>query len=40
MRVGAEGCGQHDDLVIALALACWKAQKVTSGYGTTRLQGF
>ena len=22
-RVGADGFGQHDDLVIALALACW-----------------
>ena len=22
-RVGADGCGQHDDMVIALALACW-----------------
>lgn len=40
VRMGADGCGQHDDLVIALALACWKAQKVTSGYGTVRLQGF
>ena len=27
LRVGAEGRGQHDDLVMALALACWKAMK-------------
>ena len=25
VRMGAEGAGQHDDLVIALALACWRA---------------
>jgi hypothetical protein len=26
-RVGAEGAGEHDDLVIALALACWRAKR-------------
>jgi hypothetical protein len=26
VRVGADGEGQHDDLVIALALACWGAK--------------
>jgi hypothetical protein len=26
VRVGADGYGQHDDMVIALALACWKAK--------------
>ncbi len=26
MRMGAEGSGEHDDLVIALALACWRAK--------------
>jgi hypothetical protein len=25
-RVGADGYGEHDDLVIALALACWRAK--------------
>ncbi len=25
VRMGAQGAGQHDDLVIALALACWRA---------------
>lgn len=25
-RLGAEGAGEHDDLVIALALACWSAK--------------
>jgi hypothetical protein len=24
-RLGADGHGEHDDLAIALALACWKA---------------
>jgi hypothetical protein len=26
VRVGADGSGEHDDLVIALALACWRAK--------------
>ena len=26
-RVGADGCGEHDDLVIAVALACWAARQ-------------
>jgi hypothetical protein len=26
-RVGANGAGEHDDLVIALALACWGAKR-------------
>ena len=25
LKMGADGAGQHDDLVIALALACWRA---------------
>jgi hypothetical protein len=25
-RVGADGTGEHDDLTIALALACWRAK--------------
>ncbi len=27
VRLGADGCGEHDDLVIALALGCWRARK-------------
>ena len=26
VRMGAEGYGEHDDLVIALSLACWQAK--------------
>ena len=33
VRMGADGYGEHDDLVIALALACWQA-KGNSGGGT------
>jgi hypothetical protein len=27
VRVGADAYGEHDDLVIALALACWRARR-------------
>ncbi len=27
LRIGADGYGEHDDLVIALALACWRARR-------------
>jgi hypothetical protein len=27
VRIGADGYGEHDDLVIALALACWRARR-------------
>lgn len=27
VRMGADGTGEHDDLVIALALACWMARR-------------
>ena len=37
VRLGADGGGEHDDLVIALALACWRAQRRTNGYGPGRL---
>jgi hypothetical protein len=37
-RFGADGHGQHDDLVIALALA-WRARRPQNGYGTTGLPG-
>jgi hypothetical protein len=39
VRLGADGCGEHDDLVIALALACWRAQRGQIGFGTQRLPG-
>jgi len=38
-RIGAEGAGQHDDLVIALALACWRARRRENTYGRQRLPG-
>jgi hypothetical protein len=37
VRLGADGAGEHDDLVIALALACWRAQRPTNTFGQTRL---
>ncbi len=39
VRLGADGFGQHDDLVIALALSCWGARRTQIGYGTSRLPG-
>jgi hypothetical protein len=42
IRLGADGCGEHDDLVIALALACWRAGRPEArknGWGTRRLPG-
>lgn len=39
MRMGADGAGEHDDLVIALALACWRAGRPMNGFGTQRLPG-
>jgi len=41
VRMGADGCGQHDDLVIALALACWRANRGMNSFGGGgRLPGF
>jgi hypothetical protein len=37
LRMGADGAGEHDDLVIAVALACWKGKKKEIGFGTQRL---
>jgi hypothetical protein len=39
--MGAEGAGKHDDLVMALALACWRGRKTEApfGFGTRRLPG-
>jgi hypothetical protein len=39
VRLGADGCGEHDDLVIALALACWRAKRGQIGFWTGRLPG-
>ena len=37
MRVGADGHGEHDDLVIALALACWSAGRSRNVIGHRRI---
>jgi hypothetical protein len=39
VRWGADGCGEHDDLVVALALACWRARRRQNGFGEGRLPG-
>jgi hypothetical protein len=39
VRIGADGCGEHDDLVIAVALACWRASRARVGGGLGRLPG-
>ena len=39
LRIGADGSGEHDDLAIALALACWRARRPMNGYGRHRLPG-
>jgi len=39
VRIGADGGGEHDDLVIAVALACWRVQQRTSGIRSVRLVG-
>jgi hypothetical protein len=38
-RLGAEGYGEHDDLAIALALACWRAKRTRELFGAGRLPG-
>lgn len=40
VRLGADGCGEHDDLAIALALACWRAGRPMNNLGGGRLPGF
>ncbi len=35
--MGAEGYGEHDDLAVAVALACWRARRLEIGFGTRRL---
>jgi hypothetical protein len=40
VRMGADACGEHDDLVIAVALACWRAGKMPgTGQQGGRLPG-
>jgi hypothetical protein len=39
MRLGADGYGEHDDLVIALALACWRAKRKKIGHVSQGLPG-
>ncbi len=39
VRIGADGYGQHDDLAIALALACWRARRGLNSYGRRALPG-
>jgi hypothetical protein len=39
LRVAAEGMGEHDDLVMALALAVWRATRNFIGMGGSRLPG-
>jgi hypothetical protein len=40
VRLGADGYGEHDDLAIALALACWRATQQQIGFGPGKLPGF
>jgi hypothetical protein len=35
--MGADGYGEHDDLALAVALACWRARRLDIGFGTQRL---
>ncbi len=37
-KVLADG-PEHDDLALALALACWRAKRPRIGFGTSRLPG-
>lgn len=39
MRAGAEGAREHDDLVMALGLACWRAKRRGAGEVGRRLPG-
>ncbi len=39
LKLGADGSGEHDDLVIAVALACWKGKRKENSFGTRRLPG-
>jgi hypothetical protein len=39
VRLGADGFGDHDDPVIAVALSYWRARRTQIGLGTSRLTG-
>jgi hypothetical protein len=39
LRMGADGSGEHDDLVVALGLAVWRAMRPMNGFGVRRLPG-
>ena len=39
LGMGADGYGEHDDLALAVALACWRARRLEIGQGTQRLPG-
>jgi hypothetical protein len=39
VRMGADGAGEHDDLVMAVALACWKAKRKENAFVAHRLPG-
>jgi hypothetical protein len=39
VRMGADGPGEHDDLVVALGLAVWRAMRPMNGFGVRRLPG-
>jgi hypothetical protein len=39
VRLGADGFGEHDDLVIAVALSCWRARRMQIGLGTSPVTG-
>lgn len=39
LGMGADGYGEHDDLALAVALACWRARRREIGQGTQRLPG-
>jgi len=39
VRLGADGFGEHDDLIIAVALSCWRARRMQIGLGTSPVTG-
>jgi hypothetical protein len=39
LRLGADAHGEHDDLVIALALACWRSKRPKNGFSAARIPG-
>ena len=39
VAMGAEGHGEHDDLAVAVALACWRAKRIEMRQGGQRLPG-